>query len=384
MADIPAAAISNRRRFRILETIGKGGFGTVYRAEMSDSGGFSKQVALKVMTYDGDASDDIARRMRDEARILGLIRHRAVVGVNSLVPLTDGWGVVMEYIAGVDLSTAIKKQRPPPGVVLEVIEEVAAALDAAYTRAVGDDNKPLRLIHRDIKPSNIRVTRTGEVKLLDFGVARAEFDRKEAVEQEGYVMGSSRYMAPERRSGEESHKADVYALGIVLANTLSGKRFAEPPRDENDHARYLGTVLETVRKALERHDDDKVRAAAPEVRMLLLEMLAFHRDDRPDAGSVEKRCRKVRKRLPGPWLRDWAERTVPKLEHHEQLPQKEREGDTGRIYDELVTEVLSARTARPTTTTKAPVDRSELWARLRIAGAMLGSGLVGFVLGRIL
>jgi len=375
MTDVPSPTATARRRFRILETIGKGGFGTVYHAEMSDAGGFSKQVALKVMTYDGEAADDIARRLRDEARILGLIRHRAVVGVNSLVRLSSGWGVVMEYIPGIDLSTAIKKERPPPGVALEVVEEVAAALDAAYTRAVGDDNKPLRLIHRDIKPSNIRVTRQGEIKLLDFGVARAEFDRKEAREDIGLVMGSGRYMAPERRSGNESHRADVYALGIVLANTLTGKRFAEPPREQNDHARFLGTVLETVRKALQKSGDDDVRAAAHDVRMLLLEMLAFHADDRPDAGSVEKRCRRIRKRLPAPWLRDWAERTVPRLSVRSS--DDEGDGDTGLVFDELVSETSGARDAeRP--------DRTVLVARLKLAGMMLGSGLVGFVLGRVL
>lgn len=375
----------SRRRFRILETIGKGGFGTVYRAEMTDAGGFSKQVALKVMTYEGHAADDMARRMRDEARILGLIRHRAVVGVNSLVPLPDGWGVVMEYIAGIDLSTAIKKDRPPPGVTLEIIEEVAAALDAAYRRAEGEDGTPLRLIHRDIKPSNVRITRQGEVKLLDFGVATAEFAQKEATDDTGFVMGSTRYLAPERRSGEESHQADVYALGIVLANTLSGKRFSEPPRDPKDHARFLGTLLENVGRALQLHDNAEVRSAAGSVRMLLLEMLAFEAQDRPDAASVEQRCRKIRKRLPAPWLRDWAERTVPRLRPYEQLPDEQREGDAGRVFEELVSEVLEPSVSG----TLSPRQGGDASWKAAVAVwipralALLGTGIVGFVLGRL-
>ena len=369
----------SRRRFRILETLGKGGFGTVYRAEMTDAGGFSKQVALKVMTYDGDASEDIARRMRDEARILGLIRHRAVVGVNSLVPLADGWGVVMEYIAGIDLSTAIKRQRPPPVVCLEVIEEVAAALDAAYSRTTAEDGTPLRLIHRDVKPSNIRITRQGEVKLLDFGVASAEFEQRESSDAVGFVMGSTRYMAPERRHGQESHKSDVYALGIVLANALSGKRFADPPREADKHSRYLGTILETVRRALEAHNDPEVMAAAPSVRMLLLEMLAHHPDDRPRAGSVEQRCRKIRKHLPAPWLRDWAEATVPRLRQFEQLPDNERAGDTGRVFEEMASEAVVVPTAPP----RLELDTSRLKLVLSYALAIAAAGLVGFMLGQM-
>ena len=380
--DEPTTA--SRRRFRVVGTLGKGGFGTVYRAEMTDAGGFSKQVALKIMTFDGDASDDIARRMRDEARILGLIRHRAVVGVNSLIPLREGWGVVMEYVPGCDLSTAIKsKKHPlPPGVVLEVIEEVAAALDAAWNSTDGDGGRPLRLIHRDIKPSNIRITQQGEVKLLDFGVARAEFDTKEAVEQAQLVMGSRRYMAPERRSGQESHKADVYALGVVLANALTGKRFAEPPTAEADHARYLGTVLETVRKALQKHGDDEVRAAEHDVRRLLLELLAFHPDDRPLAASVEQRCRKVRKHLPGPWLRDWAERTVGRILEAGAHGEAPKDAEVGRIFEEVV-----KPTRRPVPRASPAVSAPSTggWrGRIPMIVAMLGSGLVGFVLGRML
>ena len=118
---------------------------------MSDAGGFSKEVALKVMHYEGDAADDIARRLRDEARVLGLIQHRAVVGVNSLVPLKKGWGVVMEYIDGADLSRVLKSRSIPIAAAVQVVEEVAAALDAAYNTINHITNEPLRLIHRDIQ-----------------------------------------------------------------------------------------------------------------------------------------------------------------------------------------------------------------------------------------
>ncbi len=367
------AAATQRRRFRILETLGKGGFGTVYRAEMTDSGGFSKQVALKVMHYDGQQVDEIARRLRDEARMLGLIRHRAVVGVNSLVPLQDGWGVVMEYIAGVDLSTAIKKDRPNEGVSLEIVEEVAAALDSAFNRSLGPDGSPLRLIHRDIKPANIRITRQGEVKLLDFGVATAELETREATDGRGLLIGSSRYMSPERHKGEETHAADVFALGVVLANLLTGKRFKDPPQDQSRHSRWLGTVLETVRKRMETSEDPEVRAAAARVRLLLLEMLAFDRHDRPDAHGVELRCRKIRKSLPPPWMRDWAERTVPRLASQPEPATEGVEGDTGLVFEELMSEVLDA----PGDTLASRTGGLATRRRIELAAA----GTVGFLAG---
>ncbi len=330
----PEARVQHGRSFRILETLGKGGFGVVYRAELTDTGGFSKQVALKIMSYEGDEADNIARRMRDEARMLGLIRHRAIVGVNSLVPLTDGWGVVMEYVDGVDLSSCIKAGPLPLAAGLEIIEEVAGALDAAYTANVPGRDEKLRLVHRDIKPSNIRVTRQGEVKLLDFGVARADFDAREAEESSEFVMGSVRYMSPERRRGWETHQGDVYALGLVLANSLTRKRFAEPPEREADHARFLSTVIDTVRKTLSTNEDPDIRAAAERVRFLLLEMLAFEPMDRPDARDVERRLRKIRKTLPsGHGLREYADQRVARLIRKER-ESIESHGDTGKVYIE--------------------------------------------------
>jgi serine/threonine protein kinase len=327
--------VAQRRSFKILETLGRGGFGTVYRAEMTDAGGFSKQVALKVMSYQGEAADGIARRMRDEARVLGLLRHRAIVGVNSLVLLEEGWGVVMEFVEGVDLSTTIKAGRVPVGAALEMLEEVAGALEAAYRARPTEGAEPLKLVHRDIKPSNIRITRQAEVKLLDFGVAQAEFITRESEDEREFVMGSARYMAPERRRGTETHQGDVYALGLVLANLLTRKRFPDPPGTAPEHARFLSTVLETVRRTIADDDAPEVRESEQQIKTLLLEMLAYEPSDRPDAGTVERRLRRLRSTLPPPLLRDWADRTIPRLlaATRDESPDRTR-GDTGRIMVE--------------------------------------------------
>jgi serine/threonine protein kinase len=396
--------VQQRRKFQILQTLGKGGFGTVYRAEMTDAGGFSKQVALKIMSYEGDEAEGIARRMRDEARMLGLIRHRAVVGVNSLIPLQDGWGVVMEYIDGVDLSACIKAGPIKIGAVLEIIEEVAGALDAAYTAKVPGRKDELKLVHRDIKPSNIRVTRQGEVKLLDFGVARAEFDTKESQDSSEFVMGSTRYMSPERRRGWETHQGDVYALGLVLANALTRKRFPEPPEAESDHARFLGTVLETVNRSLSSNADEAVRGAAGQVKFLLLEMLAFEPMDRPNAGTVERRIRKIRKALPTPWLREWSEMGVRRVQESSAVPDDIR-GDTGKVLIERAGGGAIEPPTQPITpygnepddsssirrphgtgspgTAVAPAPASQGMARGTVAALMAGSFALGAIVGAL-
>jgi serine/threonine-protein kinase len=296
------------KQYRILETLGKGAFGTVYRAEVLGAGDFKKQVALKVLDYSGDAPEEIALRFRDEARILGLIRHRAVVGVDSLAELETGWAVVMEYVEGVNVSAVVKYGLPPARVAVSIAEEVASALHAAYS-APTDEGEPLRLVHRDIKPANIRVTAQGEVKVLDFGVARAEFASREAHTQ-AMRFGSLRYMAPESFDGIEGHPTDIFALGIVFGELLAGKRLEEPPKNPERYPAFVdalvGLATARVGPALEKSQLDEVLA-------LVATMIAFEPDDRPTAREVERACRSLASKLPDATLRDWAEDHVPAL-----------------------------------------------------------------------
>ena len=132
-----------------VERLGEGGCGRVYRAEMEGAGGFTKVVALKLLTESPEADPEgLLKRLRDEARILGLLRHRAVVHADSLVLTNAGWCTVMEYVEGVDLTT-IEKSRIPIRPVLEIVEEIASALDAAWNQPK-PDGSPLNLVHRDI------------------------------------------------------------------------------------------------------------------------------------------------------------------------------------------------------------------------------------------
>jgi cell division septation protein DedD len=279
------------RRYRVTALLGRGGFGTVYRAVLEGAGGFEKDVAIKLMS-DADVPELQLQRFRDEARILGLVRDRAIVSVDPPTRLQGRWAVVMEYVDGASVQRLMKLGPMPPGVVAEIVQEVARALDKVY-RASGPDGTPLRLLHRDIKPDNLQITADGEVKILDFGIARADFSNREAHTQ-ALIGGTRGYIAPERLEGREGPEGDVYSLGVSAHFMLTGER---PSR------RQLMGLAPIDTSALD--DDGKALMAVVE------RMRSVMPDERPTAREVEDACRAVRRRCEGITLRRWAEANVP-------------------------------------------------------------------------
>lgn len=290
---------SAQSEVRILSAVGKGGFGTVYRAEMHGPGGFRKAVALKVLNDEWANKTEFAERLRDEARILGLLNHRAIVRVDGLRQFEGRWAVVMEFVDGVDLKQVMDLGPTPPGPAMEVIEEVASALDTAWS-TIGDAGRPVQLLHRDIKPSNIHLTARGEVKVLDFGVARAEFQERES-ETRSVFFGSVGYMAPERMDGIDSHAGDVYSLAVVLIEMMTGsalgRSWSHPNRHEEHRVRALHRLWEVCPDA--------------ELYDLMGRSLAYEAAHRPNASDLARGLRSIRVRYSTPWLRDWAAEKVP-------------------------------------------------------------------------
>ncbi len=303
---------SEARSYQIEHALGKGGFGTVYKAVLVGQGGFSKPVAIKLLNADMDGVDEVAKRMRDEARILGLIRHRAIVQVDGLVFLDGRWAIVMEYIDGVDLS---RFEAPmPAGPALEIVGEVAGALHVAYDKP-SPSGQPLRLLHRDIKPQNIQLTAQGEVKVLDFGIARADFDSREAVTK-AMMFGSQKYMAPERMDLIEAHEGDVYSLGVVLYELLAAAEYGKAQVTEEKHdarllkARRKLAALDVPRQAVD----------------LFADMLAYEPEDRPTANEIARRARLLVREIADEPLIEWAEMWVPRVPGRSDVVQDELSG----------------------------------------------------------
>jgi len=287
------------RQYKVRGVIGRGSFGTVYRADQLGAEGFSRPVALKVLN-EGGSTADIAERLRDEARLLGLLRHRAIVQVDGLVALDGRWAIVMEYIDGVDLRRLTLGGPVPPGPALEIIGEVASALHVAQTQP-NEAGKPLGLMHRDLKPSNILLTRNGEVKVVDFGVARADYKSRKAKTVTNMTFGSPTYAAPERMMAEDLPAGDIYSLGVVLHDLLGATTF---PGGDMRPTQHLEAVDDAVAN---------LPAIPGEVEELLRELLQHKAKRRPTARELERRCQDLRKQLDDPWLRDWAEESVDRV-----------------------------------------------------------------------
>ncbi len=360
-ADSPEAG----RRFKVLETLGRGGFGVVYRAEATSHGGFTKQVALKVLRKDVELHGGVAERLRDEARILGLLRHRAIVRVDGLIELENGWAIVMEYVPGVNVSTLVKTGCPPRAAA-EIIGEVASALHAAWHDVNDVTGEPLHLVHRDIKPANIRVTAQGEVKVLDFGVARADFADREA-ETVSMLFGSLRYMAPERLDGIEGPASDVYALALVFAELITGERFDEPPKNPRRHEEWADGVMGHIKRAVA----DEPAGAAILVD-LLTRCLAYEEDHRPSALELRRACRELVPRLPGPGLGEFAESTIPGLEARVAEARRQKGGDD-------VDSVLVEHGSQAMRTEVTGITRN----RALVGGVMAGAGLASLAAGAL-
>jgi len=333
---------ADARRYRITAVIGAGGFGKVYRARMEMAGGFSKEVAIKLLNRD-DVAEITLQRFRDEARILGLIRDRAIVNVEPPVQLAGRWAVVMEFVDGCSFRQLLRLGNIPATVVAATAQEIARAMDKVYNME-GPDGQPLKLLHRDIKPGNIQLTPTGEIKLLDFGIARAEFSSREA-KTTTHIGGTMGYIAPERLDGIEGPAADVFSLGVTMYQLLTGRR----PTQE--------ALLDPGELFREETDPDR-----KSLMELVAKMVRVRQDDRPSWREVEDRCAEQLRNMRGTPLRSWSEVYVPKASNFEE--------------DELVGSVLS-ETIRMRTTEDAAV----VYSPQQLTGALLFAVVAIGILG---
>ena len=232
------------RRFHFLREIASGGFGSVYLCKVVHADGFSRLAAVKLLKAQWSDNEEIVHRIRDEARLLGLLRHRNIVDVMDLTSIDGRTAVVMEYLEAVDFRMVIAElnrqgKRIPVKAVLEAMAAVAGALDAAYNRPPIPGEKPLRVIHRDIKPSNIMLDETGMVKVLDFENGTRVYSQGEIGDYGGRrVAVSMREISPDVMRSTSGRRQAEMNLVLRLSRDIVKLFYEHETRDLGEN---LGT-----------------------------------------------------------------------------------------------------------------------------------------------
>lgn len=242
-------------RYEILEPAGDGGMAKVYRAVTRGAAGFQRPVAIKRVHEHLAGSTEFVRMFIEEARVCSELDHPNIVQVHDFGVDRNGYYLVMEWVDGLHLGQYVhsfaKRSTPlPHRYAVAIAAQVLAGLSEAHER-LAQDGTPAPVIHRDVTPHNILVSVTGVAKLTDFGLARA-MDRARMTSPD-VVKGKLSYLAPELVQGKSASPAsDIYALGIVLWEALTGERLFA---GETDQERIRKVRMAEVPPLAERRKD---------------------------------------------------------------------------------------------------------------------------------
>ncbi len=269
--------------YRVLQVLGRGGMGVVFRAEDPR---LKRQVALKVMKPSIAASRSAKDRFLREAQFTASIEHDHIVHIYQVGEDRGVPFIAMPFLKGESLKTRLEREgRLRQSEVVRIGKEVAAGLAAAHERG---------LIHRDIKPDNIWIEeKTGRAKILDFGLVRSVSDDAELT-QSGTVLGTPKYMAPEQAQGQHvDHRCDLFSLGSVLYHLATGKPAFE------------GNNLTATLMAVVHHEPKPIEAVSPDIHpqlaSLITELVKKNRDQRPQSASlVSQRLADIEQALKNP------------------------------------------------------------------------------------
>jgi len=211
----------------ILEEIGSGGMATVFKAVQQPLG---RTVAIKALKPSIAVDSQFAKRFEREAHFMASLQHENILHVHDFLKQEGSMFIVMEYVQGIDLFDLLERRAQLPVDVAAIIAlQVARALDYAHFRGI---------VHRDVKPANIMISRQGEVKLMDFGIARDDTMRD--LTETGTGLGTPSYMSPEQILGDKlDFRSDLFSLGIVLYQMITGQK---PFVEDDSH-----TVMQKIR-----------------------------------------------------------------------------------------------------------------------------------------
>jgi serine/threonine-protein kinase len=252
-------------KYEILQLVGRGGMGVLYRARDPI---LERDVALKMMLVDFSTDPTARERFQREAKAVARLQHRNVVTIHELGEADGTPYIVMEFLSGQDLEHLVKGDRPLTlAEKLDIAIQLCDGLGYAHEQGI---------VHRDIKPGNVRVLEDGTVKILDFGIAK--FAAMSSATQTGTIMGTASYMAPEQIMGQPvDGRADLFSAGVLLHELLAGQKpfagdsptavvyqimHAEPPAVRASLPDLPEALEEIVARALKKNPDERYSRAS--------------------------------------------------------------------------------------------------------------------------
>jgi serine/threonine-protein kinase len=278
-------------KFELIAELGRGGMATVYLARAKSRP--ERLIVLKQLRSDLADNPEFLAMFLEEARLAGKLQHPNIVETYEVGQDGDTYYIAMEYLDGLSLQTVLTKfgwkGEFTFAMQVFVLIEALRGLEQAYTQ-IDDDGTPLRVVHRDVSPPNIIITFDGEVKLVDFGIAKAANSNVET--RTGLIKGKLTYMAPEQaQSGDVDARTDIYSVGVMLWQAAAGQRRWKGVENtevlrrlhvghvvDSPHAEYLGLparVNEIVLRAIAADQNDRYESATKmrtELEALLTEM----------------------------------------------------------------------------------------------------------------
>jgi len=238
---MPAQERQQFGRYVLQERIAVGGMAEVFRATSESLAGFEKVLAIKRLHARHTEDDNFVRMLLDEARIAATLHHSAIAQIYDVGVVGSNYYIAMEFVHGqsiYDLLKAVyaKDSYVPIAIAIHIVTEVLSALNHAHTR-FDHSGQPLNIVHRDISPQNLLISYDGDVKVVDFGIAKAALRSTET--KSGVIKGKFYYMSPEQaQGGNVDHRCDIFAVGILLYELLT----THPCYDEDDKAILLDKV----------------------------------------------------------------------------------------------------------------------------------------------
>jgi serine/threonine protein kinase len=214
-------------RYTITERLDQGGMAEVFRGVAESLQGFKKSVAIKRILPSLTKNDKFVSMFLDEAKLSLYLQHANIVQVFDIGVTDASYFLVMEYVDGCNLKAMLERlkekgRRIDVALAIYIMMECCKALNYAH-HAESPEHEPLNIVHRDVSPPNILLSKMGEIKLVDFGLAKANSQIEST--DPGVVKGKFSYLSPEAASGlEVDHRADIFAAGIILWEMLTGRR----------------------------------------------------------------------------------------------------------------------------------------------------------------